>query len=325
MFGVIRPGGGSKEVWREHMCGLCLGLRDGHGQLARATTNNDALVLSLLTEAQLGTSSRRTAGPCALRGMKTASVATADSPGVELAATASLLLGAAKAADWTADGDGRFRARLAKRPARKWHDEAVIRGQRIGLDVRPLWAAIASPTAREDAGVALDEIIWPAEFCTGELYAHSAVLAERPENLGPLRTIGRAVGRIAHLSDAIADLERDHERGAFNPITATATPLSEVEDLLGLASDEVRTATAALTLVDPEPVSTILVHGASRAVSATQPGESARGIGLVLAGSLSAAVCLGQHGDSRNHRRRNSCCDCCECCACCSCLECCDC
>lgn len=67
--------------WQTQLCGLCLGLRDGHGQLARAATNTDAIVLGVLTEAQQTLTLERTdAGPCPLRGMRKASVAPADSP-----------------------------------------------------------------------------------------------------------------------------------------------------------------------------------------------------------------------------------------------------
>ncbi|MCE5287967.1 MAG: DUF5685 family protein [Nocardiaceae bacterium] len=317
MFGVVQSCASGKEAWREHMCGLCLTLRDGHGQMARATTNTDAIMLSLLTEAQTAQAPRRTAGPCALRGMKTAPVVTSDSPGAELAATASLLLGAAKATDWAADGDGRFRARLSKRPARKWRAEAHERGNRIGLDVQPLWTAIASQKARECSGIALDEVTWPAEFCAGELYAHTAVLADRPENVAPLRTIGRSIGRIAHLSDAVADLEIDRRRGAFNPIDATGTPLTEIDDLLGHARDQVRSATALLTLADPEPVSTILVHGTNRAVASAQ--EPVRrpslsdGVIVILSGYCTGYACCFEHTAPCSGKRKPPVCSGCDC------------
>lgn len=67
--------------WMGHLCGLCLELRDDAGQAARLTTNYDALALSVLVEAQseAGTDSR-TAGPCALRGMRRQRIPTGDGP-----------------------------------------------------------------------------------------------------------------------------------------------------------------------------------------------------------------------------------------------------
>ncbi|WP_457034360.1 DUF5685 family protein, partial [Kitasatospora sp. P5_F3] len=57
MFGIIRPCRHSlpeplRAAWLAHLCGLCLALRDGHGQLARTATNYDGLVISVLVEAQ---------------------------------------------------------------------------------------------------------------------------------------------------------------------------------------------------------------------------------------------------------------------------------
>ncbi|MEV5905328.1 DUF5685 family protein, partial [Streptomyces sp. NPDC052127] len=87
MFGIVRPcshrlGEGLKTQWMAHLCGLCLALRGDHGQFARVVTNYDGLLISVLTEAQAdrvpADGWRRTAGPCPLRGMRTASVAQRD-------------------------------------------------------------------------------------------------------------------------------------------------------------------------------------------------------------------------------------------------------
>ncbi|MGW1273530.1 DUF5685 family protein, partial [Streptomyces sp. NPDC002491] len=84
MFGIVRPcshrlGESLKTQWMAHLCGLCLALRGDHGQFARVVTNYDGLLISVLTEAQAERATaggwRRTAGPCPLRGMRTASVA----------------------------------------------------------------------------------------------------------------------------------------------------------------------------------------------------------------------------------------------------------
>ncbi|MGW5308787.1 DUF5685 family protein [Nocardia thailandica] len=260
MFGVLRPCAHGAEKygidpgrWQAHMCGLCLGLRDGHGQFARAATNTDAVVLSILTEAQLGAGSRGTAGPCALRGLRRAQVATADSPGVRLAATASLLLGAAKIRDHIDDGDTN---RLARRPLRgvsdRWAARARAEAAAIDLDVDPLLAAIATQhelearAARGDATdpITLDELTGPTRTCTGALFGHTARLAGRPENITHLTVIGREVGRIAHLADAIEDFERDTARGRFNPLAATGTGMPRAYDLVRESESRIRAAAA---------------------------------------------------------------------------------
>ncbi|MFD6272552.1 DUF5685 family protein [Nocardia asteroides] len=270
MFGVLKPcaHGAAKYgidpgQWQAHMCGLCLGLRDGSGQLARAATNTDAIVLSVLTEAQAAApGERRTAGPCPLRGMRRASVVAADAPGVRLAATASLLLGAAKIRDHVDDGDA---GRLARPPMRRvsgtWSAAARAQADLIGLDIGPLITAIDSQTALEaradgtslahaDATrrvlspITLDELTAPTQLCAATLFGHTATLAGRPENVAALQEIGRHVGRIAHLADAVEDLERDRLRGRFNPLAATGTDMPRAYELLRESESRIRAAAA---------------------------------------------------------------------------------
>jgi hypothetical protein len=54
MSGVVRPcrrrsGTDLYRAWLAHLCGLCLTLRDVHGQLARLATNVDGLLLWILS------------------------------------------------------------------------------------------------------------------------------------------------------------------------------------------------------------------------------------------------------------------------------------
>ncbi|MEV0682656.1 DUF5685 family protein [Nocardia sp. NPDC050378] len=316
MFGVLKPcaHGAAKygidpDQWQAHMCGLCLGLRDRHGQLARAATNTDAIVLSVLTEAQSGAGSRANAAPCPLRGMRRASVVAADAPGVQLAATASLLLGAAKIRDHIDDGDaGTFARTPMRKVSSSWAARAQRQADSIGLDVSPLLAAIASqpdlearatgravdvrsagargrrelgaksaaargtglrradaepagrapsaggqpaaaPGARAggrqlDVEITLDELTGPTQLCAATLFGHTATLAGRPENVAALQEIGRHVGRIAHLADAIEDLERDRARGRFNPLDATGTDMPRAYELVRESEASIRRAAA---------------------------------------------------------------------------------
>ncbi|WP_405486941.1 DUF5685 family protein [Nocardia sp. NBC_00511] len=264
MFGLLTPcahsaarHGIDPSAWQTHLCGLCLGLRDGHGQLARTATNTDALVLAALTEAQQPEPSQRsTAGPCPARGMRRASVLAADSPGVRLAATASLLLGAAKIRDHVEDGDAH---RLARRPltrvSARWDTRARAAAAPLGLDVEPLIAAIDSQLALESApGTSLAELTGPTQLCAAELFAHTAILADRPENADDLRAAGWHFGRIAHLADALEDLDDDRAQGRFNPLLATGTTPAEAHALLRESNSLLR---AALTRVAMDRVATI--------------------------------------------------------------------
>ena len=105
MLGLVSPcrcrlGPELSAQWQAHLCGLCLSLREHHGQLSRGLTNTDAVLVSVLVEAQTaGPAARVTAGRCALRGMRTAAVVPAAALPARLGATASLSLAAAKAGD----------------------------------------------------------------------------------------------------------------------------------------------------------------------------------------------------------------------------------
>ncbi|MBU3066195.1 hypothetical protein KO481_32345 [Nocardia sp. NEAU-G5] len=80
------------------------------------------------------------------------------------------------------------------------------------------------------------------QLCTAELFAHSAVLAGRPENASALRDAGWHFGRIAHLADAIEDLDEDRQRGKFNPLAATGTSTEEAYGLLRESNSRVEEA-----------------------------------------------------------------------------------
>lgn len=269
MFGLLKPCAHSAAKygieagsWQTQMCGLCLGLRDGHGQLARAATNTDAILLGVLTEAQQPhPAERESAGPCPLRGMRRATVAPADSPGVRLAATASLLLGAAKIRDHVEDGETRRgTGRPLIRVSNRWHAQAQAAAAPIGLNIEPLIAAIESQTALEQAaarhGVGagpaavdmLNQLTAPTQLCAVELFAHTAILAGRPENADALREVGWHFGRIAHLADAIEDVEQDREHGKFNPLTATGTSPEQAHALLRESNSLLRSALTSVGL-----------------------------------------------------------------------------
>ncbi|GAB2495806.1 DUF5685 family protein [Nocardiopsis aegyptia] len=242
MFGILRPcrhtlADGLAEEWMSHMCGLCLALRDDHGQASRVATNYDGLVVSVLTAAQseecAGT---RKAGRCPLRGMRGAEVA--DGSGAHLAASVSLLLASAKITDHIEDGDGLYGRRgvraLAGRVAERWRRGAQESGAGLGFDGAALVAVVDRQREAELAagpGTDLLAVTRPTEEATGEAFAHTAALAGRPANAAPLREAGRLFGRVAHLLDAVEDREEDAEKGAWNPITATGTDMGRVRAL----------------------------------------------------------------------------------------------
>ncbi|MFE0047084.1 DUF5685 family protein [Streptomyces albireticuli] len=257
MFGIIRPcrhrlSEAMRTEWMAHLCGLCLALRGDHGQFARAATNYDGLVISVLVEAQSARADdagswRRTAGPCPLRGMRTAPVARGE--GARLAASVSLVLASAKMRDHVADGDGLLARRpvaaAARRVAAKWDRAGARTGSDLGFDTAVLVDAVdrqAGIEALAGVGTPLLDITEPTETATAAAFGHTAVLAGRPGNKEPLEEAGRLFGRLAHLLDAVEDLEEDRRTGAWNPVAATATDLAEVRRLCDDAVHGVRLA-----------------------------------------------------------------------------------
>ncbi|HZG04885.1 MAG TPA: DUF5685 family protein [Streptomyces sp.] len=372
MFGIIRPcrhslGEGLRAAWLAHLCGLCLALRGDHGQFARIVTNYDGLVVSVLTEAQTPRPAggpgglRRTAGPCPLRGMRTASVARGE--GARLAAAVSLVLASAKVRDHVADGDGALARRplaaAARRVAAGWERAGARTGAELGLDTAVLTEAVERQPLVEAAAVpggSLLSVTEPTETATAAAFAHTAVLASRPGNAAPLAEAGRFFGRLAHLLDAVEDLISDEESGSWNPIAATGTPLPEVRRLCDDAVHGLRLALREAEFEDGEGaalVRALLVHEvrhavertfASARVSPPRPGAprpgppgpgSSRRRGLMAGCAVwSTLFCTGQvccsaeYEDPWTGERREGLCrgmDCEGCSDCCECCRCCNC
>ncbi|MEU9731382.1 DUF5685 family protein [Streptomyces sp. NPDC048002] len=270
MFGIIRPcrhrlGEGLRTEWMAHLCGLCLALRGEYGQFARVATNYDGLIVSVLTEAQSERTGdwRQGAGPCPLRGMRSADVAQGE--GARLAATVSLVLAAAKVRDHVADGDGLLGRRpvtlAARRIARGWDRAGAAGGERLGFDTAVLIGAVERQSEIErltGRGDSLLTVTEPTETATAAAFAHTAVLAGRPGNAEPLAEAGRLFGRLAHLLDAVEDLDADGVNGAWNPIAVTGAGRAEVRRLCDDAVHGIRLALSDAEFVDGQLVRALL-------------------------------------------------------------------
>lgn len=265
MLGLVQPcrhslPGDLFTQWQAHLCGLCLSLRDGHGQAARLTTNTDAVMISILTAAQRPQPETIAgAGACPLRGMRSAVVVGATDPGLTLAAAASLTLAAAKAGDVVAEQrhglarPSRLKAAVARGAARRLERHA--RTEDSPLDVDALLTTLSDQAALESSGVApagsktatagsrmatagsrvatagsgptLTELTEPTARACAQVFAATADSAGNPANREPLAEIGYHYGRLAHLLDAVEDIGRDARTGDFNPLTATGTTTAE--------------------------------------------------------------------------------------------------
>lgn len=320
MFGIIRPcrhrlGGELAAAWQAHLCGMCLSLRDDHGQLARLATNYDGLVVSVLAEAQSdGVPQRRAAGRCALRRMRRADVAFGDC--ARLAATVSLVLAAAKVSDHAADGDGPAgRAGVRSSAAmlgRRWAAQGAAAGRELGFETALLTEAVDRQVAVETAaglGTPLLAVTEPTETATAAAFEYTAVLAGKPGNRAALAEAGRLFGRIAHLLDAVEDLDADTASGAWNPLTATGADTAEARRLCEDALLGIGLALAEAEFADARLVNALLVGELSRAVQRTFGRAGVAGIADAPRMRRGRRFCEG------------CCCDCCEDCACEACCD----
>ncbi|MFE0461385.1 DUF5685 family protein [Kitasatospora sp. NPDC058965] len=280
MFGIIRPcrhrlSEQLQASWLAHLCGLCLALRDDHGQLARTATNYDGLVISVLVEAQhsgaAAGAGRRKAGPCPLRGMRSAEVARGE--GARLAAAVSLALASVKVRDHVLDADGVFARRSvaagARAVARRWDRQSAGSATAVGFDTAVLLDAAARQDELERSagpGGSVLLVTEPTETATAAAFAHTAVLAGRPGNAAALHEAGRLFGRLAHLLDAAEDQEADRAAGAWNPLTATGTDRAEAERLCRDAVHGIRLALHDVELRDRALVHALLAHETEQAV-----------------------------------------------------------
>ncbi|WP_171115758.1 MULTISPECIES: DUF5685 family protein [Streptomyces] len=377
MFGIVRPcrhrlGERLKTEWMAHLCGLCLALRGDHGQFARVVTNYDGLLVSVLTEAQAGPTERdgwrRTAGPCPLRGMRTASVARGE--GARLAAAVSLVLASAKVRDHVADGDGLLARRpvalAARRVADRWGRAGARGGAGVGFDTAVLVDAVdrqAGIEALAGPGTPILVVTEPTETATAAAFAHTAVLAGRPGNAEPLAEAGRLFGRLAHLLDAVEDREADAASGAWNPLTATGTSLTEARRLADDAVHGIRLALREVEFSDGRLAHRLLVHELPASVDRAfgtascghradlagpyappggpagpgaplPPGPPRRDRRGLLAGcavwlglACTCQLCCGTYEDPWTRERKEAPCGNCDCgdCGCDGCCNCCDC
>lgn len=241
MRGILRPcrhqlGSELHARWLGHLCGLCLSLRDTAGQSSRALTGYDILLVSVITEAQSGPLETTTAGPCALRGFRTAEVVGIEVPAMRSTTAVALLTGSATLADKIDDKDLPTWSVPALRKVRdRFSNAGHLAAKRTGLDTRSIaGSAAAARHAEERSGASLDELLAPSGRVVADIFAHTATTAGLPGNVSALRRAGDAFGRILHLVDAVEDRASDRRHGRFNPLDATRTS----DDVAGAVARE---------------------------------------------------------------------------------------
>ena len=306
--GLVRPcrhllGAELHERWRAHLCGLCLTLRDEAGQSARVLAGYDALLLSVLVEAQVGRQPTTTAGRCPLRRLQTAEVLLASTAAMQVAAAGSLLAGAAGLRDKLADADLPYGTRaVARVAAGRYETAGRALASRTRLDPTVALEAPARAAAVESRPSTLDELLAPTGAVVAALFAHTAVVSGLPGNVEALTAAGDAYGRLVHLLDAVDDLAQDVAHAKFNPLTATATTQPQAHRLARQLVEQVRAGVEGVIMADPELARLLLGRGLERAVSRSFKAN-VLAPQLALVGAMAGLTLCGSEG-RRNQRSR---------------------
>ena len=322
MRGIVRPcrrqlGPELHARWLGHLCGLCLSLRDSAGQSARVLTGYDVLLVSILTEAQTGRLPTTTAGPCPLRGFRTAEVVDAATPAVQAGTAVALLVGSAGLADKVNDGDVPvWLGPVASRSARHLARVGAAKADDCSFDGTALSeAASRAETVEARPDARLEELLEPAASAVASMWAHTAVAAGVPANAAALSRAGRAFGGLVHLVDATEDRESDCRRGRFNPLEVTGTTDDDGArlarrwhaDLLA-ALEEVDFVDGALAeaLLGPTLRSAVeRVWGGRGAAGPSLPARPHGGLAVGMAAALVGHAAMWNGGRRRGRRGRN--------------------
>ncbi len=299
------------DDWNAHYCGLCLALKHDYGMAARMALNGDAVLLSMLCEAQSPDKWPRMTHRCAFRKFRQTAVIAPGPPGIHYAAAMSLLMAASKIADHIADGDSfvkRFPA-FFSRLAAHWQKKSGNRAVDLGFDTAPVEMHIRQQPQRErESGRNFLYYSRPAEEIAGDMCRHTGVLAGTGKNLFALSQIGQMFGRIVWLTDSVRDYDSDRANGHFNALATISTKsrmMDEARILFTHACREIGYCFKSLSLVHPQPVSGIFTEKISTGLFA---------VGLPILKKK-----------RRRSGRKFSWCDCCDCGDCCDIFECTDC
>ena len=235
MFGLIKSHSCSqtqeqKQQWRLCYCGTCKTLGALYGNRSRFLLNTDAVFLGeILLAFKMGLEFQNE-WPDSFASYNCLSLAgRRDEPPIELqyAATATATLAGFKIADHISDTGG-IRWRIANRLLDSSFDRAFKKLEEWDFPLDSLRGCQTDQLHREDeltsgqqvgsAEDILDYLSEPTARATSLFFRHSCNLIRRPASQECMGRLGRNLGRLAYIIDALEDYEKDARRGEFNAI-----------------------------------------------------------------------------------------------------------
>ena len=207
------------DIYRSYYCGICHSLRDAHGGKGRLTLSYDMVFLALLLTDLYDTEVEPQKMFCLLHPCRRCGKACNEQ--TAYTADMTIILAYFQCLDhWRDNG-----SKLAKKAAQKLEKPAQAAGERWPRQyaaVKENVEALAQAEARGETDLDL-----VAAF-TGNMLAEIFVQQEDQWS-EDLRGMGFYLGKFIYLMDAYEDIEKDKEKGRYNPLL----PWAEEEDFAG--------------------------------------------------------------------------------------------
>lgn len=213
---------------QRHYCGTCKALGSHYGARARLLLNHDTVFLAELLSALSFSGAHDGGLSRSLRSFNCLAVPAADKPlpfPLSYAAAAAVTLAEWKLADRF--NDSRLhRWRLVQRLYAPCFRSATARLTSWKFPLHDMRAILVSQEERESTALhstmsadgLLDDLAEPTALATALFFSHAATLADREECKHALYRVGRSLGSIVYLLDAVEDFSQDRQTGNFNAL-----------------------------------------------------------------------------------------------------------
>ncbi len=200
-------------------CGLCQQLKEDFGSFTRFLVNRDALLLQLLVEALQENPPITQQIRCGVKPFL--HPAHANPIAAKFASAVTILMVSGKLQDTIYDGNfvyalGSKVSLLINQRKIKQAEQAL---SELGFDAQQIYDLLIQQQQVENLpDVNLEKAAQPTGKGLGLLFAHIAVLVNRPELKDSLQKLGENLGRFIYVLDAREDLKTDIKNHQFNPL-----------------------------------------------------------------------------------------------------------
>lgn len=195
------------EHYRGYYCGLCKSLKDNHGEISRLSLNYDITFLVLVLTSVYKPKSNIIEEGCIANPFKKKKKITNEI--TEYAASMNVLLTYYKLEDNLKD-DNRLKDKLAyniyKGTLKKAYERYPQKAEFIKNQLNILY------NLEQEKNLNIDLVSNTFGNLMGEIFAYKNDQYEKE-----LRKIGFNIGKYIYLLDAYEDLDKDYEKGRYNP------------------------------------------------------------------------------------------------------------